>query len=296
MKPLMLFILAVQLVFACPMASALKTSDGVTLKFTQTGPLLGQNVLFIPGWRQSAAEWRKQVVFFARAGYRVTTYDMRGHGESDEPEFGYRVSRFAADLKDVLTQLNLQRVTIVSHSMGCSVTWAFWDQYPEYRRMIKKLVLVDQVAQVAIDPTWSSNQTAALGAIFEPNGVYATAADIEAQLEPLVKSMFTANVSDEDVAWVISQNKKMGDAHAGALLINHSFMDWRDVLPRITVPTFVIGGEVSIFPAAGTRWVAEQIPSAKSYIFSAAEQGSHFMFWQNPDKFNSLVKDFIAGS
>lgn len=294
MKLLLLFAFAFQLIFACPMAGVVTTSDGVALKYSQTGPHDGQQMLFIPGWRQSAAEWRKQVDYFTEAGFRVTTYDMRGHGESAKPNFGYRVSRFAADLKDLLTQLELKDVTIVSHSMGCSVTWAFWDQYPKSRKLIKKLVLVDQSAHIAIDPNWPDDKATELAAIFTPDAVYNTAADMKAQTAPLVKSMFTDSVSEADYNWVLAQNEKMSDANAATLLRDHSFMDWRDVLPRITVPTFVLGGEVSIFSAAGTQWVAEQIPGAKNYTFSAAEKGSHFAFWENPTKFNSLVEKFIT--
>lgn len=54
-----------------------------------------------PRLRQPAAEWRKQADHFAAAGYRVTTYDMRGHDESENPNFGYRIGRFAEDLNDL---------------------------------------------------------------------------------------------------------------------------------------------------------------------------------------------------
>ncbi|KAM7205754.1 Alpha/Beta hydrolase fold [Naviculisporaceae sp. PSN 640] len=271
-----------------------KTSDGINLLYNQTGPRNGQDILFITGWRQAQVEWRKQTEYFASAGFRVTTYDMRGHGDSEEPEFGYRMSRFAADLNDVLTKLNLRKVTIVGHSMGCSVTWAWWDQYPESRNRASHFVFVDQSAVIVADPTWPAGQAEQLSAIFSPTAAYELAADMANQLAPLVKSMFTAAVSEADYDWVLAQNRKMTDAHSAALFLDHSSRDWRDVFPRITVPTLVIGGEVSVFPPAGIEWIAGQIPGAEKYIFSAAEKGSHFMFWENPTKFNSLVKDFVT--
>lgn len=304
MKLLLLFVFAFQALLASPLSYSLSiggmatgtitTGDGVSLAYNQTGPSHGKNVLLIPGWRQSAAEWKKQVEYFSAAGFRVTTYDMRGHGDSAKPNFGYRVTRFAADLNDLLTQLQLKDLTIVSHSMGCSVTWAFWDQYPSSRKRIQKLVLVDQPADIVIDPNWSEEKVKQLGAIFTPEAVFNTAYDMAAQTPPLVKSMFTSSVSEADYDWVLAQNQKMSDANAATLLIDHAFKDWRDVLPRINVPTFVIGGAASIFPSTGIEWVASQIPGAQHYIFSAKEKGSHFMFWENPAKFNSLVKSFIV--
>lgn len=304
MKPLTLLIWFAQVLHASVIAHTpnstlpghtglVETEDGIHLQYTQTGPLLGQNIVFIPGWRQTAAEWHKQVEYFAEIGYRVTAYDLRGHGESEKPIFGYRISRLAADLKDLLVELNLRDVTIVGHSMGCSVTWAFWDQYSEAHDLISKLVLVDQSSVLVRDPHWTDDQADQVSPLFTPTSVYDLANDMHDQTPGFVRSMFTDDVSEVDYEWVLTENKKMSDKDAATLVIDHAFRDWRDVLPRIDVPTLVVAGAVSVNAAPGIEWVATQIPNAKSYTFSAEERGSHFMFWENPDRFNSVVGDFI---
>ncbi|KAJ4185735.1 hypothetical protein NW755_008186 [Fusarium falciforme] len=272
-----------------------KTQDGVHLNYTQAGPLLGQNLVFIPGWRQSAAEWKKQVEYFSKAGYRVTAYDMRGHGESEKPDFGYRLSRFGADLNDVLTTLDLHNVSIIAHSMGSSVTWAFWDQYPDERRRIDHFAIVDQSSVLVADPTWTKAEAETFSAaLFTPAGTYEFANNMTAETPPFVRSMFTPDVSEADYQWVLSENKKISDKNAATLLINHAFADWRDVLPRINIPTLVISGDVSVNNASGISWAATQIPGAKSRTFTAEEKGSHFMFWENPELFNSVIEEFVA--
>lgn len=279
---------------APPRTGLVQTGDGVHLNYTQSGPADGQKILFITGWRQAAAEWRKQVDFFVAAGFQVTTYDMRGHGESEKPDFGYRISRFAADLNDLLAQLHLKDLTIVGHSMGCSVIWALWDQYPDARKAIQHLVLADQASVMVRDPHWTDAQAAEVSATFTPIAVYDLANDMGAQTPPLVRSMFTDSISESDYQWILSENEKMSDKNAAALLVDHAFRDWRDVLPRIDVSTLVIAGNASIFPPAGIEWVADQIPGAEHFTFSTEEKGSHFAFWENPDKFNAVVKDFIT--
>ncbi|KAK3322348.1 Alpha/Beta hydrolase protein [Apodospora peruviana] len=271
-----------------------KTSDGIRLHYNQTGPRHGQNMLFITGWRQTALEWHKQADYFSSAGFRVTTYDMRGHGDSEEPDFGYRLSRFAADLNDLLTQLDLEDLTIVGHSMGCSVAWAWWDQYPEVRKRVSHFVFADDVASLVANPHWTPAEKAQLGGFLTPAMMYDLAADMTNQLAPLIESMFTPNLSTSDFEWILSQNRKMTDAHAATLFLHQSSLDWRDVFPRITVPSLVLGGELSIGPASAVEWVATQIPGAQHYTFTAAEKGSHFVFWENPGRFNSMVEDFIT--
>jgi len=273
--------------------STFTTSDGVRLSYTQTGPPSGPALLFIPGWRQAAIEWRKQSSYFPSAGFRVTTFDMRGHGDSDEPSFGYRISRFAADLNDLLTTLNLKNLTIIGHSMGCSVAWAWWDQYPSSHKRVAKFVFVDQPAATVKDPAWSEEYSAEISAVFTPIELFDLANGIAAQLATLVRGMFTPAVAEADLDWVLAQNRKMSDANSAALLKDHALADWRDVLPRITVKSLVLAGEVSVFPPRGVEWVAGQIPGAERYTFTQEERGSHFVFWENPERFNAVVEAFL---
>ncbi|PNP74965.1 hypothetical protein FNYG_11689 [Fusarium nygamai] len=158
-----------------PKTGAIITGDGVSLTYTQQGPEDGKQMLFIHGWHQTAAQWQKQVAYFPMAGFRVTTYDLRGHGDFSKPTYGYRISRFAADLNDLLAKLNLKDFTIVAHSMGCCVTWAFWDQYPDSRKLITRLVLVDEPATLVIDPTWPEGKAEELATIFTLDSVFTTA-------------------------------------------------------------------------------------------------------------------------
>ena len=281
----------------CPLAKTglVKTQDGVHLNYTQGGPCTGQNLLLIPGWRQTAAQWKKQVDYFSGAGYRVTTYDHRGHGDSEKPEFGYRLTRLGADLNDLLTTLDLWNVSIIAHSMGSSVTWAFWDQYPEQRKRVDHFALVDQSTVLVADPTWTKEEAETWSAaLFKPSQAYTFAKNISLETPPFVKSMFSPEVPEADLEWALAQNAKMSDKNAAQLLINHAFADWRDVLPRINIPSLVLSGDISVNNASGIAWAATQIPGAKSRTFTAEEKGSHFVFWENPDLFNKVIEDFVT--
>lgn len=103
--------------------NSILVSPGVRLHYSQAGPPAAPNLVLIPGWSQTAAQFQKQVAHF-QTRYRVTTYDHRGHGDSDKPGFGYRVYRLAADLEALLEALELRDVVVLGHSMGVSVVWA----------------------------------------------------------------------------------------------------------------------------------------------------------------------------
>jgi pimeloyl-ACP methyl ester carboxylesterase len=78
------------------------------------------------------------------------------------------------------------------------------------------------------------------------------------------------------------------------LLFDHCAQDWRDVLPRIDVPTLVIGCEGSHVDQSSQRYIAEQIPNAALHVFPADVASSHFSFLENPTAFNKVVDDFLA--
>ena len=78
----------------------------------------GQPVVLIHGWPLSHRMWESQITALAEAGYRVIAYDRRGFGQSGRPNAGYDYNTFAADLNDLMTQLDLRDAVLAGFSMG----------------------------------------------------------------------------------------------------------------------------------------------------------------------------------
>jgi non-heme chloroperoxidase len=279
------------------LAGSITTWEGVTLRYTRVGPASAPNILLIPGWAQTAAQWRKQIDFFS-LNYSVIAYDHRGHGKSDKPSHGYRISQLASDLNDLILQLNLKDVALIGHSMGCSVIWSYWDSFAESRTRINSLVLVDQSPCMTADPAWSDGYATSISAIFQSATAYGMASGLRGPeavetMTGVLRSMFTPSISEQDIQWTLEQNLNMSSENAATLLIEHASNDWRDVFPRINVPTLVVGAEGSLFTLEGMEYIASKIPGAKVKAFTKEEKGSHFMFWENPKLFNDVVGEFL---
>lgn len=271
------------------------TNDGIRLNFIEKGQ--GRPLVLIPGWSQTAAMFKHQIDGLS-ARYRVIAVDMRGHGDSDKPAHGYRIARLADDLHDFLHELGLNDIVLAGHSMGCSVIWSYWDRYGGDH--VSRLVLIDQAPTVTFWPGWTDAQKQEAGALFDGKSLYDTCAglagpDGEKTTAGLVDGLFFTKAFPQDErAWVLAENLKMPRREAARLLVDHCTQDWRDVIPRIDVPTLVLGGEASFFHPDSQRWIARQIKGSKVEIFGANEGGSHFMFLENPRKFNALVSGFIG--
>ncbi len=276
----------------------LNTWDGVTLSYHQSGPTNAPNLLLIPGWSQTAAQWNKQITHFSHH-YRVTTYDHRNHGESEKTKHGMRVARLAADLDDLVRQLALTDVIMMGHSMGSSVLWAYWDTFADSRKRVKQFVFVDQPPVMITDPAWSEAETTTVSAMFKPGAIYdiihaITASDGKDFIRGFVGSMFTPDVSKDDMEWIVEQNERMSLADKAALLLDHASRDWRDVIGTINVPTLVVTGKASLIPTDGLEWIA-MATKGDCVVFEKEEGGSHFMFWENPKEFNEIVEKWIRG-
>jgi pimeloyl-ACP methyl ester carboxylesterase len=77
---------------------------------------------------------RRNVVQGSRAlvkrGYRLISYDARGHGTSS-PAPRYEYSDLVADLEAVLDHLEIERAALVGSSMGAATAMAFTLEHPE---------------------------------------------------------------------------------------------------------------------------------------------------------------------
>ena len=270
------------------------TSDGVSLNYVDKGK--GRPLVMIPGWSQSAAQFQAQVDGLSDR-YRVIALDMRGHGLSEKVNHGYKIQRLAKDVHDVLEALGLDGVALLGHSMGCSVIWCYYDLFG--RERLERLVLVDQMPFITSNPTWTEQQRADFGPILDGTTLYDTynalsgPAGVETS-KGFVGGMFTKAWPAEKLAWVIEENLRLPRQHAADLLFNHAMQDWRDVIPRIDLPTLVVGGKTSLVGWRSQLWIASQIKGAKVEIFEDADGGAHFMFMENPGKFNALVADFLG--
>lgn len=271
-----------------------RTSDGVRLHYLEAGT--GAPLVLLPGWSQTAAEYRYQLDELSET-YRCIAIDMRGHGESDNVEFGYRVPRFAKDLHDVLAALDLDEVNLLGHSMGCGIIWAYWDLFGAER--LARLILVDESPCITINPGWDDEERRASGATLTGAQVMEQAAALAgpngiAVTDQLLGIMVTDAMNDETRAWLRSENLKTTRPHAAALFADFAHHDWRDVVARIDIPTLLIGGKASLIPYRSIEALHAAIPGSELVIFEAHEGGAHFMFIESHALFNAHVRRFIG--
>jgi pimeloyl-ACP methyl ester carboxylesterase len=270
-------------------------NDGARLSMIDVGS--GRLFAILPSWSNSAAQYHHQVTEFSH-DHRVIAVDPRVHGLSEKVDYGLRISRFAADLREILDALSLDEVVLMGHSMGCSIIWSYLEMFGPDR--VEALVLVDQAPAQLIQPWWSREEALSYGATQTPEDVFEFARRFaaptgEAWTWERYKPLFTETFPPDEFDWAVREILRAPRRLVAELFLDHAMNDWRSVIRRIRLPTLVVGAEMSVFPVESQRWVAGQIPGARLEVFARKDGGSHFMCFENPRKFNALVRGFLAG-
>lgn len=259
------------------------TNDGASIHYEITGA--GKPLVMIHGWDQSIKAFCNNIPALSEK-YQVVSVDLRGHGESGKPSYGYRISRLAMDVHQLLDALDLHDVTLLGWSMGCSVVWSYWDLFRAER--LSKMILVDEPPLCLIN---ASN----------PDG-FSDNPNLEALKESILTDTVTATQGFVDMMLYTPEGKakygqqtleeslKFPPRECTHLLLNHVYTDWRDVIPTIDIPTLVIAAKNSHVKVSNNEWTHAHIAGSEYRLFETA----HMMFLEEPEAFNAAVAEFIG--
>jgi pimeloyl-ACP methyl ester carboxylesterase len=113
--------------------------DGVALHARDWGGG-GAGVVLLHGLASNARIWDGVAARLHATGLRAVALDLRGHGESEQPDGGYDFATVCRDLDAALPALAMGRPVLVGHSWGANVAL----QYAAERAgAVAGLVLVD---------------------------------------------------------------------------------------------------------------------------------------------------------
>lgn len=118
-------------------------SQRLKLHYVDWGNADAPPLLLVHGGRDHCRNW-DWVAEKLRDRYHVIAPDLRGHGDSAwSPDGNYDMDAFVYDLAQLIHQLDLSPVTIVSHSMGGNVALRYTGLYPD---TVSKLVAIEGLA------------------------------------------------------------------------------------------------------------------------------------------------------
>ena len=219
-------------------------------------------------------------------GWRLITLDLRGFGgstDSDDSAGALSMDDYAADVVDLLGELNVARAVIGGLSMGGYAAFALLRRAPA---LVEALILADTRAGEDT-PEGRANRRNML-ALVDREG----SSGVAREMIPKLLGR-TSRETDTSLEPVLRRMIKQHSASAirGAILRMMHRPDSMPLLSDIQVPTLVIvGDEDELTPVAESERMAAAIPGARLVVISSA---GHLPNLEQPDAFNRAVDTFL---
>ena len=252
---------------------------GQKIKYVEAGS--GPVVVLLHGLGGNSTNWVFNTPALAQK-FLVVVPDQVGFGQSDKPLINYRVGTYVDFLDKFLSELKVERATLVGNSMGGWIAAAYALKHPT---KVDRLVLVD-AAGFAPPKEFDLNALA---------GLNPSTRDEMKRLAGLVfyNPMFK---SDAAVDVLLAQRMSAGDGYTIQRLVESIYRgdDMLDnKLSAVKQPVLIVWGrEDGLTPLAreGERFKRE-LPSAQLIVF---DQCGHVPQVEKAAEFNAAVLKFLS--
>jgi pimeloyl-ACP methyl ester carboxylesterase len=252
-------------------------------------------LLLLHGLGCDHTTWHPVLDALARR-YTVIAPDLLGHGQSAKPRADYSVGGYANGMRDLLTVLGIDKVTVVGHSFGGGVAMQFAYQFPE---RTERMVLV---APGGVGPEVSPFIRAitlpgyhqAMGLLTLPGIRHAGAAGLRA----LAASGIPAARDLGEVARIYDSFK---DPHARAAIrhVVRAVVDAKGQIVTMVdrayltqaMPMLVVWGDQDrVIPVRHADNVRAIAPGA---VVEVLPNSGHFPHRDHPERFVKVLNDFV---
>jgi pimeloyl-ACP methyl ester carboxylesterase len=258
----------------------------------------GPALLLLHGIGNNCQTWAGVIDRLAES-HTVLAPDLLGHGASDKPRGDYSIAAYANGMRDLLTVLDIERATVVGHSLGGGIALQFAYQFPE---RCERLALV---GSGGLGPELSAGLRAATlpGAELVLTALTGVSGPLRLGMQALDRVGKAAGwkpVRDVAEAGEALFALKDVEARRAFLRTLRGVVDARGqavtALDRLyladAVPMLVVwGSRDPIVPALHAESVRSLVRSARVEVFQGA---GHWPHLDEPEEFCRILLDFIA--
>jgi non-heme chloroperoxidase len=259
----------------------------VKLYVEDLNPSGDKTIVFLHGWPGSHDLFEYQFDQLSKKGYRCVGIDQRGFGKSDRPMHGYDYNSLSDDVYCVMQELKLKNVTLAGHSTGGAIAVRYMSRHEGYG--VSKLALISAAAPSLIKRPYFPYGQPREVVLDIINSTYN---DRPKMLQNFSNLFFFQNVSAALKDWFFY----LGIQAAGwsTAEIAKTWLGEEELfydLGKIHVPTIILHGihDKVCFFALGEA----QHKAIKNSILVPFENSGHAVFYEERDRFNKLLSEFI---
>ncbi|MFC5730483.1 MULTISPECIES: alpha/beta fold hydrolase [Nocardioides] len=274
------------------------TLHGKRRAFVKIGE--GPALLLLHGLACDHSTWAPVIDKLAKK-YTVIAPDLLGHGLSDKPRADYTLGGYANGMRDLLTVLGIDKVTVVGHSFGGGIAMQFAYQFPERTQRVMLVGTGGLGAEVS--PFIKLIQAPGWGIVMEvltlPGLRHAETLVLRSAAEHLGGPLRKYTRDLGEVACILESWKDRRTRFAIRHLVR-AVIDWRGQIVTMSdraylsaaMPMAIVwGSDDQVIPARHASNAAALAPDLQVEVIPDA---GHFPHKDHPDRFVRILDEFIV--
>lgn len=256
------------------------TVFGAKINYVELGDASKPKVILLHGLGGSLGNWATNTAALA-ANYHVFALDQVGFGKSDKPFMKYRVAMYVDFLDKFMSELKIEKASLVGNSMGGWVAGLMAIKYPN---RVEKIVLADAAGIVPANYSEAD--------VYQLNN--STRDEIRANLKRIFATPALQN-NEALVDQFLTQRVMTNDGGTTNALIEsikrkEDFLNGR--LGEIKKPTLIIWGKQDgLLPVADAYTFNKGIAGSELIVFDGC---GHVPQFEKALDFNKAVLAFLA--
>jgi pimeloyl-ACP methyl ester carboxylesterase len=249
------------------------TSDGVDMYYESYGK--GTTALvFIHGHTLNTLSWKDQTEYF-KDKYRVIVMDLPGFGKSGLNRTDWSMDRFGLDNDELCNSLQIKKAILIGWSMGGPVAL---EAAETMRGKVKGIILVDILQKLTFetnDSAWIVDYKRDFNKIYNNFDYWLKYFQGDSVLARRYVNSMPENFRE---CWKSSLTS----------VFSWMFNDAKESATIVTTPVRAINSDRT------KTNLAEWKQCHKDYSAVIMEKSTHFLVWQYPEKFNTLLDKLIT--
>jgi pimeloyl-ACP methyl ester carboxylesterase len=249
------------------------SADGVEIAYT-IHRIDQPNLVLVHGWMCDQSYWSEQVSALAE-GFGVITVDLAGHGASATNREQWTIPSLGADVEAVISELGLEDVIVVGHSMGGLVAMDVARRLPD---AVIGIIGIDTLMDVDAehDPEQVQQLVAGLTADFQPT------------CTGFVSSMFVEGSAPELVDPIVTDMCSGPGEIGAALIAAYVDFDQKEAFSVAGVPIRSVNADLWPTDIEGNQALGD-------YDATILVGFGHFLMQEAPDQVTEAIIDTALG-
>ena len=262
--------------------------DNTALAVQEFGNANGHPIVFIHGFSQSYWCWQKQFHDPRLNQFRIIAFDLRGHGRSGKPleRESYLDSRvWASDLQSIIRSLELVKPVLISWSYSGLIVCDYLRHNND--TAIAGINFVG--ARTKIGTTEAKKMS---GSLFLDLAPGFCSENSEVRLNAVHKfllNLTNCNIPEPDIYEMLGYNLSVPTQTCRALLERTADNDL--VITQLKIPTLITHGSDDTSVLLSMAHHNHSL--IKNSTLSIYKKIGHAPFYEDPDRFNSELGEFI---